>query len=162
MSLVPQFVKGSRNVVAGSLSRRNQVIGSEWTLTQEVVDDLLRRWPATIDMFVTSLNYRLPVYFSPIHDPMATATDSLFQPWNDMQTYAFPPFALVREVLNKVMRSRNLLTWVAPWWPQKEWFPDLQSLFIAPPVALSFHCNLLCQPHFHHHHLQPHRTICRS
>ena len=32
VSLVPQFVMGSWNVVADSLSRRNQVIGSEWTL----------------------------------------------------------------------------------------------------------------------------------
>ena len=121
VSLVPQFVMGSRNVVADSLSRRNQVIGSEWTLHQDVVNDLLRRWPATADLFATSLNYRLPAYFSPINDPLAADSDAFLQLWDDMRAYAFPLFALVREVLNKVVSSQNiLLTLMAPWWPRKE------------------------------------------
>ena len=65
MVLVPQFILGKNNVLADSLSRQNQVIGSEWTLYQEVVDRLIRRWPATIDLFAMSLNYLLPVYFTP-------------------------------------------------------------------------------------------------
>ena len=77
--------------------------------------------------------------------------------WDDMRAYAFPPFTLVREVLSKVVSSRNLLlTLVAPWWPQKEWFPDLQNLTIAPPVSLPFRRDLLRQPHFHRHHLRLH------
>ena len=36
--LLPQFIMGSSNVTADALSRPNQVIGSEWTLHQEVVD----------------------------------------------------------------------------------------------------------------------------
>ena len=34
LSLVPQFIVGAQNVVADSLSRRNRVLGSEWTLAQ--------------------------------------------------------------------------------------------------------------------------------
>ena len=56
VSLVSQFVVKSRNVVADSLTCRIQVIRSEWTLVQEVVDDLLQRWPATVDLFATCLN----------------------------------------------------------------------------------------------------------
>ena len=56
---------GSSNVSAHILSRPNQVIGSEWTLHQEVVDHLVHKWPAVIDLFATSLTARLPVYFSP-------------------------------------------------------------------------------------------------
>ena len=73
------------------------------------------------------------------------------------RAYAFPPFALVREVINKVVLSRNLLlTLVAPWWPQKEWFLDLQSLTIAAPVSLPMCRDLLHQPHFHRLHLRIH------
>ena len=59
---------GSSNVTADALSRPNQVIGSEWTLHQEVVDHLVHKWPAVIDLFATSLTARLPVYFSPASD----------------------------------------------------------------------------------------------
>ena len=73
------------------------------------------------------------------------------------RAYAFPPFALVREVINKVVLSRNLLlTLVAPWWPQKEGFLDLQSLTIAAPVSLPMCRDLLHQPHFHRLHLRIH------
>ena len=57
--LLPQFIMGSSNVTADALSRPNQVIGSEWTLHQEVVDQLVHRWPAVIDLFATSLTARL-------------------------------------------------------------------------------------------------------
>ena len=65
LSLVPQFIVGAQNVVADSLSRRHQVLNSEWTLAQEIVDELVARWPATVDLFATALNYWLRVYFSP-------------------------------------------------------------------------------------------------
>ena len=57
------------NVLADSLSCKNQVIGSEWMLCAEVFRYLLRLWPATIDLFATSLNHRLLVYFSPMVVP---------------------------------------------------------------------------------------------
>ena len=49
--LLPQFIMGLSNVTADALSRPNQVIRSEWTLHQEVVDQLVHRWPAMIDLF---------------------------------------------------------------------------------------------------------------
>ena len=33
VSLIPQFILGSQNTVADSLSRQNQVLFSEWTLS---------------------------------------------------------------------------------------------------------------------------------
>ena len=93
--LLPQFIMGSSNVNADALSRPNLVIGSEWTLHQEVVDQLVHKWPAMIDLFATSLTARLPVYFSPASDPRAAGTDALLQPWDDLQAYAFPPIAII-------------------------------------------------------------------
>ena len=154
VSLVPQFVMGSRTVVTDSLDCRNQGIESEWTLVQVVVDDLLQRCPATVVLFATSL---LPAFgvFSSINDPMASATSTFLQSWDDLLAYDFPPFSLFREVLFKLMSSWNTpLPFVTPWWPQKVWFLDLQCLVIAPPVALPMLCDLLRQLHFHHHYLQ--------
>ena len=39
----PQFIMGKHNVLADALSRPNQIQGSEWTLKQEVFQDLCKR-----------------------------------------------------------------------------------------------------------------------
>ena len=57
-----------------------QVIGSEWALHQEVVDHLVHKWPAVVDLFAMFLTARLPVYFSPASDSRAAGTDALLQP----------------------------------------------------------------------------------
>ena len=151
--LLPQFIMGSSNVTADALSRPNQVIGSEWTLHQEVVDQLVHRWPAVIDLFATALTARLPVYFSPALDPRAAGTDALLQPWDNLQAYAFPPIAIIRRVLLKLRSSRNCeLTLIAPFWPQRDWFPDLLELLSDVPITLSDRRDLLRQPHFHRFH----------
>ena len=148
--LLPQFIMGSSNVTADALSHPNQVIGSEWTLHQEVVDQLVHKWPAVIDLFATSLTARLPVYFSPASDPRAAGTDALLQPWDDLQAYAFPPIAIIRRVLLKLRSSKNCeLTLIAPFWPQRDWFPDLLELLSDVPITLSGRKDLLRQPHFH-------------
>ena len=151
--LRPQFLAGSRNVIADSLSRPNEIQGTEWTLCQQVVDKLTKTWPATIDLFATSINYRLPVYYAPFQDPMSAGTDALLQNWDNLQAYAFPPFPLIRKVLNKIRQSRRLeLTMIAPFWPQKEWFPDLLESITELPLRLPMRRDLLRQPHFHRFH----------
>ena len=116
--LVPQFVPGHLNVLADSLSHCSQVLGSKWTLCHEALRELLRLWPATINLFATSFSARFPVYFSPVADPQSAGTDAMMQPWDGLQAYAFPPFSLLNRVLLKVRQSRGLeLTLVAPFWP---------------------------------------------
>ena len=135
--LVPQFIPDKLNVLADSLSRRSQVLSSEWTLCHQAFRELLRRWPATIDLFATSMNARLPVYFAPMADPQSAGMDAMMQSWDGMQAYAFPPFGLLHRVLSKVRQSRGLkLTLVASFWPQHPWFPDLLELLVAVPVFL--------------------------
>ena len=61
--LAPQFIMGRNNVIADSLSRPNQILGSEWTLKAEVFQDLQKRWPVSIDLFATSLNHQCCPFF---------------------------------------------------------------------------------------------------
>ena len=154
MSLVPQFILGKNNVLADSLSRKNQIIGSEWTLNQDVFNSILKKWPVNIDLFATTLNYRCQTYFAPLRDSMSAGTDAFLQNWENLQAYAFPPFSMVRKVLNKARSSQNLeLTLIAPYWPQKEWFPDLLEVLMEPPLQLPMRSDLLKQPHFHRYHM---------
>ena len=153
--LLPQFIPGHLNVLADSLSRRSQVLGSEWTLCPQAFAELLHRWPATIDLFATAMTRRLPVYFSPMYDPMSAGTDAMLQSGDGLQAYAFPPFGLLPRVLAKVRASRNLeLTLVAPFWTQHLWFPDLLELLVEIPLFLPKRKDLLRQPHFHRFHHQ--------
>ena len=87
-------------MVADALSCPDQVLGSEWTLHQEVFDSLRKWWPVMVDLFATSLNHHLSVYFAPMSDPMAAVTDAMLQDWDHLQAYAFPPVAMIRAVLN--------------------------------------------------------------
>ena len=152
-SLVPQFIPGRMNVLADSLSRRLQVLGSEWTLCFPAFQDLLCLWPATIDLFAASLNRRLPVYFSPMDDPQSVGKDVMMQPWDGLQAYDFPPSGLLHRVIVKIRQSRALeLTLVASFWPQHPWFPDLLELLVAVPVFLPHRKDLLRQLHFHRFH----------
>ena len=93
------------------------------------------------------------MYFSPASDSRAAGTDALLQLWDDLQAYAFPPIAIIRRVLVKLRSSRNCeLTLIAPFWPQREWFPDLLELLSDVPITLSGRKDLLRQPHFHRFH----------
>ena len=152
--LLPQFIMGSSNVTVDVLSRPNQVIGSEWTLHQEVVDQLVHKWPAVIDLFATSLTARLPVYFSPASDPRAAGTDALLQPWDDLQAYDLSSDRHHKEISSqtevleelRVDSHRSVLA-------SEDWFPDLLELLSDVPVTLSSRRDLLRQPHFHRFHL---------
>ena len=79
--LLSQFVPGRLNV----LSRGSQVLGSEWILSMEVCQELFHLWTVTVDLFATSLNHQLQVYFSPMADPQAAGIDAMLQSWDHLQ-----------------------------------------------------------------------------
>ena len=134
-------------MVAGALSRPNQVIGSEWMLHQDVFNWLRQRWRVTIDLFASSLSHRCSIYFAPVSDPMAAGMDAMLQSWDSLQVYAFPPFAMISQVLANVRASQGLEpTLVAPFWPQHPWFPKLLELLIQPLHPHPFWRDLLRQP----------------
>ena len=103
---------------------------------------------ASIDLFATCLNAKLPLYCSLVPDPQAVFQDAFRHPWDDLDLYAFPPFLLVGRVITRVQESsRVAMTLVAPLWPEKEWFADLLLLLTQPPLALPCWDRLLRQPH---------------
>ena len=81
--------------------------------------------------------------------PASFGTDALLQCCSHIQVYAFPPFRLVRQVFNEFWKLTNCeVTLVAPWWPQQEYFSDIQRLARFPPVALPLRRVLLQRPRF--------------
>ena len=144
-----RYLPGQDNVLADVLSRRGQVVGTEWSLHPQVARSLLRVWGSpSIDLFATCLNAKLPLYCSLVSDPQAVFEDAFRHPWDDLDLYAFPPFPLVGRVIARVRESSCVaMTLVAPLWPEKEWFADLLLLLTQPPLALPWWDSLLRQPH---------------
>ena len=138
-----RYLPGQSNVLADFLSRRDQVIGTEWSLHPQVARALLRRWGSqSIDLFATSLNAKLPLYCYPVPDLQAVFEDAFRHPWDNLDLYTFPHFPLVGRVVARVRETPNFtMTMVAPLWLEKEWladFPDpttSRAALVGPAVA---------------------------
>ena len=153
ISIRPQFVPSKKNVVADALSHPNQVVGTEWTLHQEVFDSLRKRWPVMVDLFASSLNHRCGVYFVPVSDPIAAGRDTMLQSWDSSQGYAFPPFSMIPQGLRKLRDSKEVvITLKALFWLQREWFLDHLEVLLEPPLLLPERWDLLWQPYVRKFH----------
>ena len=96
ISVRARHIQGKANLVADMLSRPDQVFPLEWKLKPSILREVFVRWgKPMVDVFATSLNAQLPVYYSPVPDPGAAAVDGLSQNWRGLFLYAFPPFGLL-------------------------------------------------------------------
>ena len=82
VTLKARHIPGRLSVVADKLSRLDQTTQTEWSLLQEVFQAICNRWHRPqIDLFATRFNNKLPLFVSPVPDPLATAVDALSLPW---------------------------------------------------------------------------------
>lgn len=145
--LKARYIPGRLNALADCLSRKKNVVQTEWSLDQKVVSQIFQKWDSPhIDLFATRLNKKLQVFVSPVPDPLAHAVDALTLDWKGLWAYAFPPFPLILPSLRKIQSEECLVCLIAPRWESQPWFPLLLSLLIAPPLVLPVCRNLLCQP----------------
>ena len=147
VTLKARHIPGWLKVVADKLSRLGQTIQTEWSLLPEVFQTICSRWyRPKIDIFATRFN-KFPLFVSPVPDPLATAVDALSLPWEDLDTYAFPPAAILGKVVEKLQGSPcKRIILIALGWPNMPWFWDLVAM--SSPVSLSLPnlLNLLTQP----------------
>ena len=156
MTLVPRYLPGHLNVLADHLSRRGQILKTEWSLNQTVADRIFRAWGRPfVDLFALGKNTKLAIYVSPIREETSWKVDSLVQNWDGLYAYAYPPTSLIRACLNKVRTENVEIVRIAPAWPNQEWFPDLLDLSIDFPITLPPVQKLLKQTFLHHFHLHP-------
>ena len=143
-----RHIPGHLNVIADKLSRHGQVIQTEWSLLQEVFDQICRRWhKPEVDLFATKFNHKLPRFVSPVPDLLAWKVDALSVPWRNLDTYAFPPMSLLGKVVSKLMdHGFHRVILIAPGWPNMPWFWDLVSMSVQIPLSLPKVGNLLTQP----------------
>ena len=143
-----RHIPGHLNVIADKLSRHNQVIQTELSLSQWVFNLLCSRWARPqVDLFTTRFNHKLPQFVSPVLDPTAWAVDALSLPWENLDVYAFPPVSLVPQVVSKMMdQGCRRMILIAPGWPNMPWFWDLVNFSVQIPFSLPMVKDLVTQP----------------
>ncbi len=147
ISISTEFVPGKLNVLADLLSRRNQVLPTEWTIAHHALVPVWDLWGKPhIDLFATHYNTRLPLYVSPMRDPLALGRDAFSMPWTNLLVYAYPPTALIPKVLAKWSVDRPRMILVAPFWTGAPWFPDLVALAQPEFLHLRLDHRTLVQP----------------
>ena len=114
VTLKARHIPSWLNLVADKLSRLGQTIQREWSLLPEFFQTICNRWLwPQIDQFATRFNNKLPLFVSPVPDPLASAVDALSMPWEDLDSYAFPPPA----ILGKVVEKLQGILLIATGWP---------------------------------------------
>ena len=115
VSLTAKFVPGKLNVLADSLSRKGQIMHTEWTIHKGTLSQIFQFWEVPhLDLFATRLNNQLPVFISPFQDPRAWAVDAMSFSWEGMIAYAFPPVPLLMKILLKMEKETCLVILIAP------------------------------------------------
>ena len=140
ITLVPVHLPGVHNIQADSLSRVGQTLTTEWTMAMESLRPVFAKWgEPQIDLFATFANRRLVKFVSPYPDPRAEWTDAMSMPWDYGRglLYAFPPFKMVPQVLQKIAQSPGAeVILITQLQPAASWFPELMDLSQEDPIPL--------------------------
>jgi hypothetical protein len=104
-------------------------VNTEWELNQAVFQSIVLHWGnPNIDLFATSLNFKVTTFVSPVPDPRAYAVDAMSLSWEGMFAYAFPPFRFLVPVLHKITEEKCRIIIIAPAGPKQAWFANLLCL----------------------------------
>ena len=113
---------------------------TEWTMAMESLRPVFAKWgEPQIDIFSTFANRRLVKFVSPYPDPRAEWTDAMSMPWDKERglLYAFPPFKMVPQVLQKIAQSLGVqVILIAQLQLAASWFPELMDLSQEDPIPL--------------------------
>ncbi len=143
-SLRAVHVPGELNCAADELSRQHALPG-EWRLHPEVLQLIWRRFgDAQVDLFASPDTSHCQLFFSLSEGTLGT--DALACSWpRGLRKYAFPPVSLLAQTLCKVREDEEQVLLVAPYWPNRTWFPELLLLATAPPWQIPLRRDLLSQ-----------------
>ena len=132
ITLVPVHLPGVHNIQADSLSRVGQTLTTEWTMAMASLRPVFAKWgEPQIDLFATFANRRIIKFVSLYPDPRAEWTDAMSMPWDKERglLYAFPPFKMVPQVLQKIAQSPGVeVILIAQLQLAASWFPELMDL----------------------------------
>ena len=112
--LSASYIRAALNEEANDASRNfNEEI--EWSLSQDKFTEICQSLgEPPIDLFASRLNFNVEPFCSWKPDPEAIYIDSFSIEWNEFYGYAFPPFALILAVLQKIQMEGTTVLMVVP------------------------------------------------
>lgn len=131
---------------ADALSR-SPSLETEWELDSKAYQTIISVFgKPDIDLFASYVNTKCKKFISFFPDPCSVGVDSFTFSWSEYFFYAFPPFAVILRVLNKIITDRAIGIVVVPYWPSQAWYPTFQKMLLKPPVLLGPSKYLLLSP----------------
>ncbi len=137
-SLRAAHLPGRLNQGADMLFRSN-VPSEEWMLHPQMVQKICKTFgKAEVDLFASKDNSHCPTYYSKDRDALAHDRPNLL-------LYAFPPIALLPQVVRRVREQGHKVLLVAPLWRNQPWLSELTKLLTAAPWPVPLRQDLLSQ-----------------
>ena len=97
----------------------------------------------TIDLFATRINTQLRPFVSYRTDLNCVAVNAFLINWGKETFYAFPPFACLSKVLQKILRDIAKRMLIAPDWLSQPFYLRLIEIFLQiisiPPKKKNLH-----------------------
>lgn len=144
-SLRAMYLPGTENQAADMLSRGGAP-ASEWMIHPAVIRAVWAHYGAPVaDLFASQAAHHCHMWFSIKGSPGPLGVDAFSHRWPTGLLYAFPPVALLPQVLNKIRQERATVLLIAPNWPQSHWFAELMQLLAGRPLELPQRADLLSQ-----------------
>ena len=159
ITLTLEYIPSELNIIADWESR-NWVDSSEWKLNHKIFLSICSiLGTPEVDLFASRTSHQLQNYMSWKPDPQSSGTNALLQNWNFRFPYAFPPFCLIGQSLQKVNKHKNRMIIITPVWVSQPWYPLLLSMSIQNPILLPPNQNLLMNPMGEFHPLLLNSTL---
>jgi hypothetical protein len=106
----------------------------EWSINDNIFDAICGMFGSPeVDLFASRLNKKVSRFYSWLPDPESEGVDAFTYSWKEGLDYAFPPFALIGVVLQKIVQDRAEVILVAPYWLTKSWFTRLGAMLVEQP-----------------------------
>lgn len=117
---------------------------TEWSLNIDAFKVIERNFGTPeIDLFASANNHKCKKYVSWYRDSGAYGIDAFTLDWSTFYFYAFPPFALISRVLQKILNEKADGIIVVPLWKSQAWYPLFLKLIKHSQIILKPRSNLL-------------------
>ncbi len=131
LMVLATYIPTKRNIEADEQSRL-KTTETEWSLSDNYYLQIKKAFgEPNIDLFATFSNKKCSSYISWMPDPFSENIDAFTLSWRKLNFYAFPPFALVPRVLQKIREEHAVGILVVPYWECQPWFPAFKRMLIG-------------------------------
>lgn len=130
------YINTTENVLADRESRSTK-IDTEYQLNIRSFNLIVSFFGTpTVDLFASQANAKCDKYISWFKDPDCYAVDAFTIYWGNDFFYAFPPFAILTRVLQKIIEDKACGILIVPLWESQPWYPIFLKILRAKPIVL--------------------------